>query len=50
MSSSIIVRDSWRIAAVLVAAVGLGRIAVAENIAAPSPVVRLDRTSLYQNL
>jgi hypothetical protein len=37
-----IVRESWRIAAVVVAAVALGRIAGAENIAAPSPVVRLD--------
>jgi Zn-dependent M28 family amino/carboxypeptidase len=42
MSSSMIVRESWRIAAVVVAAVALGRIAGAENIAAPSPVVRLD--------
>jgi hypothetical protein len=33
---------SWRIATVLAAAVALGRIAGAENIAGPSPVVRLD--------
>jgi hypothetical protein len=42
MSSSKIVRESWRIAAVVVAAVALARIAGAQNIAGPSPVVRLD--------
>jgi Zn-dependent M28 family amino/carboxypeptidase len=42
MSSSKLFRASWRIAAVLVASASLGRIAGAENIIGPSPVVRLD--------
>jgi hypothetical protein len=42
MSSSKIFRASWRIAAVLVASASLDRIAGAENIVGPSPVVRLD--------
>jgi hypothetical protein len=42
MSSSKTLRAGRRIAAVVVAAVALGRVAGAENIAGPSQVVRLD--------
>jgi Zn-dependent M28 family amino/carboxypeptidase len=42
MSSSKTFRASWPIATVLVAALALGRVAGAEDVVGPSPVVRLD--------